>query len=397
VSCPDRAVIEVRNVAKCYRRPAGAGAGSLRRLGELFARAPHWALRDVSLTVNEGEALGIIGANGAGKSTLLRLMSGLTLPTHGSIRLHDRISGLLTLGQHFQPLLTAEENALTGAILAGLTRREAKARMADIADFAELGDVMDQPLRMFSDGMRLRLAFAVSIHVRPRVLLIDEVLAVGDLRFRQKCLERLTALHREQRVTLILTSHELEQVESLCTRALCLSNGVVAAEGHPGEVTAAYRRSMQPDVGEVEIAADGFIRQGTRQVEIREVRIGTGASMGAVLQSGHPLTVDFELSPRGPIEDLAVSISITDANGVACLDVSSTLDAISLGPLKEDQALRLLLHRLDLTPGAYTIEVGVYSPDYRVAYDVHSRVHRFEVVGRRSKGVLNPPREWRLT
>jgi lipopolysaccharide transport system ATP-binding protein len=391
-----RPVIEVRNVGKCYRRPVG-GSGSLRRLGEFFARTPHWALQDVSLTVWQGEALGIIGTNGAGKSTLLRMMSGLTPPTRGTVRLHERISGLLTLGENFHPLLTAHENALTAAILAGLSRREAKARMAAIADFAELSHVMDQPLRTFSDGMRLRLAFAVSINVRPRVLLIDEVLAVGDLRFRQKCIDRLTDLHREQQVTLILTSHELEQVEALCTRAVWLSGGVVAAEGSPEEVTDAYRRSLQPIVAEASLETGGYLRQGSRLVEISGVRIGTSPGGGRTLATGHPMTVDLDLSPREPVDDVAVSISATDAEGTLCFDMSSVHDAVSLGPLKEEQQVRLELHRLDLTPGEYTLEIGVYSPDYSVAYDVHSGAYRFEVIGPRAKGVLNPPRTWRVT
>jgi homopolymeric O-antigen transport system ATP-binding protein len=392
-----RPVIEVRNVGKCYRRPIGGSGGSLRRLGDFFARTPHWALHDVSLTVCEGEALGIIGTNGAGKSTLLRMMSGLTPPTRGTVQLHDRVSGLLTLGENFQPLLTAEENALTAAILAGLGRREARARMPAIADFAELAHVMDQPLRTFSDGMKLRLAFAVSINVTPRVLLIDEVLAVGDLRFRQKCIDRLTELHREEQVTLILTSHELEQVEALCTRAIWLSGGVVAAEGPPDEVTAAYRRSQQPAVAETALGEGGFLRQGNRHVEISAVRIGTGPSGGTTLTTGHPMTVDFDLSPREPVEDVAISISATDADGTLCFDMSSVLDAVSLGPLKAEQSVRLELHRLDLTPGEYSLEIGVYSPDYSVAFDVHSGAYHFEVVGPRAKGVVNPPRTWRVT
>jgi lipopolysaccharide transport system ATP-binding protein len=390
-------VIEVRNVGKCYRRAVGGSGGSVRRLGELFARTPHWALRDVSITVWEGEALGIIGTNGAGKSTLLRMMSGLTPPTRGSVRLNDRISGLLTLGENFQPLLTAEENALTAGILAGLSRREAKARMAAIADFAELTQVMGQPLRTFSDGMRLRLAFAVSINVRPRVLLIDEVLAVGDLRFRQKCIDRLTELHREEQVTLILTSHELEQVDSLCTRAVWLSQGVVAAEGPPDEVTAAYRRSLQPAVAEATFGAGGFLRQGNRHVEITGVRIGISPDSGSALVTRQAMTVDFDLAPSAPLDDVAVSISATNSEGVVCFDMSSVLDAISLGPLETQQSVRLELHRLDLAPGEYSLEIGVYSPDYSVAYDVHSGAYSFEVVGPRAKGILNPPRTWRLT
>jgi len=389
-------VIEVRHVGKCYRRPPGGSVGSVRRLGEFFARTPHWALQDVSLTVWQGEAIGIIGANGAGKSTLLRMMSGLTPPSRGSITRHDTISGLLTLGENFAALLSAEENALTAAILAGLTRRQAKERLPAIAAFAELEHVMDQPLRTFSDGMRLRLAFAVSINVSPRVLLIDEVLAVGDLRFREKCIDRLTELHEQEAVTLILTSHELEQVESLCSRAVWLCDGVIAAEGPPAEVTSLYRKSMQPVVGEAALEDTGLLRQGNRRVEIAGVRLGVLAGGAAVLSGGEPLTVAFDLLARDPVPEVAVSVSATDEDGVLCFDLSSTTDAVSIGPVDGRQAVRLTLSQLDLSPGVYDLEVGVYSPDYAVAYDVHSGGYRFEVTGRPVRGVVRPPHVWHL-
>jgi lipopolysaccharide transport system ATP-binding protein len=387
-------VIEVRHVGKCYRRPPTGSVGSVRRLGEFFARSPHWALQDVSLTVWEGEALGIVGVNGAGKSTLLRMMSGLTPPTRGSITLHDRISGLLTLGENFAPLLSAEENARTAAILAGLTRRQAEQRLPAIAAFAELEHVMDQPLRTFSDGMRLRLAFAVSINIRPRVLLIDEVLAVGDLRFREKCIDRLTELHRQEAVTLILTSHELDQVESLCTRAVWLADGIIAAEGPPAEVTSLYRKSLQPIVAEAGFDESGLLRQGDRRVEITAVRLGVLAGGDPVMLVGEPLTIAFDLVAAEAVTGVAVSISATDEDGVLCFDLSTVADAVSIGPIDGRQSVQLTVSRLDLAPGVYDLEIGVYSPDYAVAHDVHSGGYRFEVAGRPARGVMRPPHDW---
>ncbi|MGY1618338.1 ABC transporter ATP-binding protein [Geodermatophilus sp. SYSU D00691] len=397
MSASGRAVIEVRHVGKCYRRSSGGGGGSLRSLGELRSRSPHWALRDVSLTVWEGEALGIIGVNGAGKSTLLRLLSGLTAPTRGSIVLHSRISGLLTLGESFQPILSAEENALTAAILAGLTRRQARERLAEIAAFAELEEVMDQPLRTFSDGMRLRLAFAVSISVDPRVLLIDEVLAVGDLRFRQKCLDRLTELHQQESVTVVLTSHELEQVEAMCTRAVWLSDGVVAAEGAPQDVTTEYRRSLRAASGAISVDESGLERQGDRLVEITGVRVGSVQGLeGALLQRGEPLALELDLVAHEPVPEAVVGISVFTDDGVLCFDVASLYDRLFIGPLDGKHTVQLAIQRVDLAPGTYWVEVGVYGADFSHAHDVHSGAYHFQVSGRRARGVMDPPRQWRL-
>ncbi len=394
MTAPGRPVIEVRNVGKRYLRTGGAG-GSLRSLGELRARSPHWALRDVSLTVREGEALGIIGVNGAGKSTLLRLLSGLTAPTRGTITRASRISGLLTLGESFQPLLSGEENAMTAAILAGLTRREARARLPAIAAFAELEDVMDQPLRTYSDGMRLRLGFAVSITAAPRVLLIDEVLAVGDLRFRDKCLTRLRELHEQESVTLILTSHELEQVEAMCTRAIWLSDGTVAAEGPPAEVVERYRRSVTTASGDVAVLAGGGQRQGDGAVEIESVRLSSPTA--GPLTRGEPLLVEVTLTAREPVPEVVVGVSATDDDGVLCFDLASRYDDVFIGPVGQRQTVQLTLHRLDLAPGSYWLEVGAYGADFSRAHDVHSGAYRFQVAGPPRRGVLDPPRSWRVS
>ena len=168
-------------------------------------------------------------------------------------------------------------------------------------------------------------------------------------------------------------------------------------EEYGADQIGAYGASEQPAVAEAAFGEGGLLRQGNRHVEISGVRIGTGPSSGATLTTGHPMTVDFDLTPREPVDDVAVSISATDVDGVVCFAMSSALDAVSLGPLKEEQSVRLELHRLDLTPGEYTLEIGVYSPDYSVAYDLHSGAYRFEVVGSRAKGIVNPPRTWRLT
>lgn len=390
-------VIEVRGVGKRFKRPPHGGPASLRSLGEMRGRVEHWALRDLDLTVYEGEALGIIGVNGAGKSTLLRLLSGLTDPTTGTIVRHVDVSGLLTLGDTFAGLLTATENALTAAILGGLTRREAEQRLPVMAEFAELTEVMDQPLRTFSDGMRLRLAFAVAIHTDPRVLLIDEVLAVGDLRFRQKCLDRLLQLHRTERVTVVLTSHELEQVETMCTRAVLLAGGRIAAEGHPAEVTEQYRRSLQASTGEVVMGEDGVTRFGDGRAKIRTVRMSSERGGGAEVEQGGPLVIEIDVTAEDRLDQVVFSVTAyDDVHGHVAFDVATVLDDLRIGPLHGDHTVRLVLQRVDLAPGPYIVDVGLYSADFAEALDFHGGAYRFEVPGRNAKGPYDPPRKWEL-
>jgi lipopolysaccharide transport system ATP-binding protein len=206
------------------------------------ARQAFWALRDVSFTVRRGESVGIIGANGAGKSTLLRIVSKLAPLTKGRITVRGRVSPLLELGAGFHPQLSGRDNAMINAVLLGLPRREAQEKLPEIAEFSELGEFIDQPMRTYSSGMYVRLGFAVAVYVRPKILLVDEVLAVGDAEFQSKCFDHIEKL-RQDKVTIVLVSHDLENVKRFCDRAILLNHGVVAADGKPQKVVDEYLSS----------------------------------------------------------------------------------------------------------------------------------------------------------
>lgn len=391
-------MIDVVGVGKRFRRPSNQrGTGSLRSLGELRGRTDHWALRDVSMSIDRGESVGIIGRNGAGKSTLLRLLSGITAPTTGSITLHSPISGLLTLGDSFQPILTGEENALTAAILSGLTRAQAKRRLDDITKFAELDDVIDQPLRTYSDGMKLRLAFAVSVHVDPEVLLIDEILAVGDIRFRQKCLAELTRLRDETDLTLVLTSHELDQVRTLCTRAIWLSDGCVEFDGSPDEASARYVESFATAVEHNIVAETGERRQGSGEIRITSVSLNSDDTGDSTIVAADPLAVSIALTAHEPVEEAVFVLTAYDEEGATCFDLSTEYDAVSVGPFDGDHTIQLLLHRLDLAPGTYRLDVGVYTASFATAIDLLNDSVHFEVAGPSSSGMIIPPHQWTVT
>jgi lipopolysaccharide transport system ATP-binding protein len=236
--------IIVRGLGKQFRRyhpdrPLTLQDAVLQGLRRMGPAERFWALRDVSFSVGWQRMVGIVGANGAGKSTLLRLIGGIGRPDEGSVRVQGRIGALLDLGAGFHPDLTGRENVFIGGVIDGLTRRDVARRFDAIVDFAELSESIDSPLRTYSSGMRLRLAFAVAIHTEPQVLLVDEVLAVGDVAFQWKCLERIQHL-KATGCAIVLVSHDLKQIGEMCDEALWLRDGRVAERGHADRIVAQY-------------------------------------------------------------------------------------------------------------------------------------------------------------
>ena len=236
--------IIVKDLGKQYRRYPKDRAWTLQEVfqwGVRRIRPIHifWALRDVSFTVSPGHMLGIVGRNGAGKSTLLRVLSGVSRPDEGAVEMFGRVDALLDLGTGFHPDLTGRENVYVNGVINGLTRREVTQRFDSIVAFAELEDFIDSPLRTYSTGMQMRLAFAVATHTHPDILLIDEVLAVGDAAFQRKCLDRIGQFKAEG-CSIVLVSHDTELVAELCDEALWLRGGVVAAYGTGADVVKRY-------------------------------------------------------------------------------------------------------------------------------------------------------------
>jgi ABC-type polysaccharide/polyol phosphate transport system ATPase subunit len=241
--------VEFHDVSKRYLVPAppasAPGAEWLSALRRWLApqRVPFWALRNVSFSVRRGETLGIIGANGAGKSTILKLLSEITTPTEGEIRLYGRVAALIEIGSGFHPELTGRENVFLSGTLLGMRRREIDAKLDAIVDFAGIGSFLDTPVKWYSSGMYVRLGFAIAAHLDAEILLVDEVLAVGDEAFQARCLERVHELRRSG-ATIILISHDLAAVEHVCERVLLIDRGRVGAEGEPASVIREYRRRL---------------------------------------------------------------------------------------------------------------------------------------------------------
>ncbi len=232
------------NLSKRYwrrnvHRPLSIHQALTRRLRNLGATESFWALRNVSFRVPRGGMLGVCGRNGAGKSTLLRLLSAVDVPNEGVVTAHGRVGALLTLGAGFHPELTGRENVFVSGVVHGLTRAEVRQRFDSIVDFSEVRDFIDNPVRIYSSGMQMRLRFAVAIHMEPDILLIDEVLSVGDAAFQRKCLDRINEI-RARGCTIVLISHDVGTIRDLCDQAIWLNSGELAAEGDPREVVDQY-------------------------------------------------------------------------------------------------------------------------------------------------------------
>lgn len=410
-------IITVESVSKSFRvhrnRPVTLKESVLHRLtGRYDSSTSHWALRDVSCSVQRGRAFGIIGHNGAGKSTLLRLLCGLGRPTTGRIHRRGQVSGLLDLGGGFHPDMTGRENIMTGGLLNGFTRREVLEREDEIIAFAELEQFIDQPVRTYSSGMYVRLAFATAIQFDPDALVVDEVLAVGDARFQKKCLDRL-ATFRSADKTLILTSHIMEQIRALCDEVLVLEEGQVVMQSDPENAIRCYNDLMRQrtekratQIAPVEafpsLAVAAGHRQGTHEATIDAVRLFDGLGVARKsIASGDGLYIELDYSLRRPMADLTVLLGIFNEANVKCFETSLPSVQADFGSLNETGCLRCYLPELPLLPGQYYINVGLYPTNWDYMYDYHWQMHGLYVesaapIPGGATGVLNLTPTWSI-
>ena len=350
-----------------------------------------WALSDVSFNLESGEVLGVIGHNGAGKSTLLRLASGISRPTRGEIRVARSTASVLSLGDTFNADLSGASNAVTAAVIGGLTPAQARAALPRAIEFAELEEFKDAPVRSYSDGMKLRLAFGVMTLLTPELLIVDEILAVGDLAFQEKCMNHLTQL-REQGTAIVLASHDMEQIQEQCDRALLLSRGEAIAYGEVETVVTTYREQMQTRTFEVtpepeDEAADAELelqtsRFGSQEMQIERVSIGGSRGRGRVRAGG---TLQLSAVVRSVNRSGAVAFSVAverEADDVKCLDINTDLDDVRVDvPAGGEIAVHLQLPALELRPGRYWLDVGVFPLDWSHAYDYHYHAYPLQVTG----------------
>lgn len=345
-----------------------------------------WALHDVSFEVEHGTTFGIIGHNGAGKSTLLRLLCGLSRPTKGHITADGRVSGILELGGGFNPELTGRQNLMTAGILNGLTPTEVKAREEKIIAFAELERFIDHLTRTYSSGMYLRLAFAAAMEFEPSVLVLDEVLTVGDERFQKKCMDRITELKRGG-TTLIVTSHSPEHIQALCDEVLVLEDGQAVMQGDPHSALASYHdllrrrteaRAASLTAAPTPPAPQRGTRQGTFEASFTSVTIFDlqGRAVEKV-ESGEGLQIKLSYRLSQPMSDLALIVGIFNENHMKVCEAAIHSMASTFGTLSQEGTIICTIKALPLLAGQYFVNVGLYPTDWSVIYDYHWEMHAF--------------------
>jgi lipopolysaccharide transport system ATP-binding protein len=360
-------VIHGEGLGKRYRRGLAVDPG-LRHALERFVKSPlgafrrtkdetFWALKDVSLEVKEGEVLGLIGRNGAGKTTLLKILSRITKPTTGWAEIHGRVGSLLEVGTGFHPELTGRENAfLSGAIL-GMNKKEIARKFDEIVAFAELEKFIDTPVKHYSSGMYVRLAFAVAAHLEPEILLVDEVLAVGDIRFQKKCMGKMGDVARAGR-TVVLVSHNIAAINALSTRVVMLNEGGIVFDGPTSEATARYYAESLEGAESGTSLLD-FKREGNGKARFSTLSVQPLSSAGARVEaaySGCDLCIETEVVCQSDIADCNLAIVIYETNGFRVVDANTAQkgEFVSLKAGQKARA-RFLLRDVLLRPGKYLI------------------------------------------
>jgi len=392
---PGMVAIQAEHLEKRYR----LRTGRVPTLKELVLRQIPpaevvQALQDVSFTVERGQCFGVVGANGSGKSTLLKLIAGTAKPTSGTIDVTGRVSALLELGAGFHPDFTGRENAYLNGSLLGLTRKETEAAMPKIESFAQLGRFFDAPIKTYSSGMAARLGFAVAVHVDPDVLLVDEVLAVGDEYFQHKCYAKI-AEFRGAGKTIVLVSHDIGLIQRLCDRAIWLDQGRVAATGTVRDVATAYHL----EVGERELrerALRGEVggRTGSGEIEIVSAKvIGSDGAANTLLEIGDPASFEIRYRNTSGVSDAVFGVYVYRDDGTGIYATNTMLDDVAV-PLRAEGVVRFAMDSLALLPGAYDVDVAATDRSDR-HYDYHQKALNFRVVGSSHEvGIARLPHRW---
>ena len=428
--------IEVVDVRKTYRKysrrkqfatlKSAILSGSM--VSDLSPADSFNALNGVSFSVPAGSTFGILGRNGSGKSTMLKLVAGITKPTAGHVTVNGRISALIELGAGFHPEISGRENVFINGIMLGLSKREITRRFDEIVEFAELEDFIDAPVKTYSSGMYVRLGFAVAVHVDPDVLLVDEVLAVGDESFSHKCIDKFAEFRRRGK-TILLVTHQLGLIERFCDEALWLDEGRSKGIGDPRRVVAAYitdvarqeetqmaaadaraqhetetpPEAVAPEVpapepeGPPDMFKAGEGRWGSREAEITDVQlVGENGQPGHVFQAGERVEIRMKLRAATPITDFVVGIGLFNVEGVCCFGTNTDHERFSAERLDGEGEVVFAIDGIDLVAGTYKLDVALHKHD-GYAYDYHRLLYSFRIKSRvQDVGIYRPRHDWRF-
>jgi lipopolysaccharide transport system ATP-binding protein len=386
-------IITVEGLGKQYRIGTKAAYKTMRESLMAVLTAPArlfrknngtktiWALKDVSFEVNEGDVVGIIGRNGAGKSTLLKILCNITEPTEGEVRLRGRVASLLEVGTGFHPELTGRENIfLNGAIL-GMTRTEIKKKFDEIVDFAEIEKFLDTPVKRYSSGMYVRLAFAVAAHLEPEILLVDEVLAVGDAQFQKKCLGKMEDVSSKEGRTILFVSHNMGSISRLCQRALLLKSGSIISDGHSEEVINAYLVNNTEMIGEVALPPLPDLTMRLRKVSLLDAK----GNISSRLEMCDPFHIQVEYDINSPVSGAHVICFIYNSEGINILgsgDADCSPERLEKRA-KGSYSGRVRIPAFLLGEGWYSLTVSLGLP-FVHAFDRHENILSFEIIDNKS-------------
>jgi len=360
-------------------------------------------LNDISLTVPRGKTVGIIGKNGSGKSTLLKLIAGIYRPDSGTIKVNGKLSSLIELGAGFHPEFTGRENVYINGILLGLTKQQIRERFDQIVRFAELEDFIDMPVRTYSSGMYMRLGFSVAVHVDPEILLIDEVLAVGDESFGHKCKEVIRQFRAAMK-TIVMVTHDMSAVEKWCDEAVWLNKGEVADRGEPRRIIDRYRENVKEDEEKTFEAAHQVgthllgKRWGDRQIEITEVRLLTREGQEQSIYNLGETTI-VEISYRvnqKPPQSVVFGVGIFTADNICCYGTNTEIEKIPVSLSRNEGRVRFVIKENTLIEGTYFLDVAVHAEDgypfdylqHHTAFAIRSKI--------KDVGICRLPHSWEL-
>jgi ABC-type polysaccharide/polyol phosphate transport system ATPase subunit len=427
--------IELAHVSKTYRRYGGKQFATLKSallqrsvMREMQPKETFQALEDVSFQVKKGSTFAVIGRNGSGKSTALKLVAGITKPTNGTVTVEGRISALIELVAGFHPEISGRENVFINGIMLGLSKREITERFDEIVEFAELKDFIDAPVKTYSSGMYMRLGFAVAIHVDPDVLLVDEVLAVGDEGFTHKCLDKFAEFKRKGR-TILLVTHSLGLVERFCDEAVWLDHGEKKGQGDPKRVIGAYlidvesaeegylatedaKAREEVSAGETpppDVAASGNAEETGPQnmFQANEGRWGSGGvaitgvtlrdkagDAGHVFHTGEAMAVELSVKADRACDDFVFGVAMFNTEGTCVYGTNTDIEYYKADSLTGEATVQFVIEALDLVEGTYKLDVAVHTKD-GAPYDYHRLLYTFRVKSRtKDAGIYRPRHHW---
>ncbi|WP_199624323.1 ABC transporter ATP-binding protein [Paenibacillus alkalitolerans] len=390
--------ISVQNISKSYRmypspqdRLKQFFVGSKKQFFKEF-----WALNNVSFDVRKGESVGIIGKNGSGKSTILQIITGTLKPTSGEVKLNGKVSALLELGSGFNPEFTGRENAIMNGAIMGLTQSEMVDRLPLIEEFAEIGDFIDQPVKTYSSGMFVRLAFACAVNVNPDILIVDEALAVGDMRFQLKCIDKMKSFKKEGK-TILFVSHDSYAVRNFCDQAIWMMDGQVHLRGDVKTVTEQYQDFMKYEASREEVQVEQRSQNGVILSIDNITFIDRTRVQKENFKFGDPITVVVEYTLHTEMKGIVGGIALYDKQNNYICGLNTKLDSYAIPSQPGKYMLELTYDQMNLLPGTYYVDVGFFESSAVVILDYKSRFDSFRIDSGEyiAEGITYLPHQWK--